>query len=45
LAEFKQLACNKFDDDSSRSNASPIAHDGCIPMRTDKYLYCIETKP
>ena len=42
--EFKQLACNKFDDDSSRSNACPIAHDGCILMRTDKYLYCIGTK-
>jgi outer membrane protein assembly factor BamB len=42
--EFKQLAYNKFDDDSSRSNASPIAHDGCILMRTDKYLYCIGTK-
>jgi outer membrane protein assembly factor BamB len=42
--EFKQLAYNKFDDDSSRSNASPIAHDGCILVRTDKYLYCIGTK-
>ena len=42
--EFKQLAYNKFDDDSSRSNACPIAHDGCILMRTDKYLYCIGTK-
>lgn len=42
--EFKQLAFNKFDDDSSRSNASPIAHDGCILLRTDKYLYCIGTK-
>ena len=42
--EFKQLAYNKFDDDTSRSNASPIAHDGCILMRTDKYLYCIGTK-
>jgi outer membrane protein assembly factor BamB len=42
--EFKQLAYNKFDDDSSRSNASPIAHDGCILMRTDKYLYCIGMK-
>jgi len=42
--EFKQFAYNKFDDDSSRSNAGPIAHDGCILMRTDKYLYCIGTK-
>jgi outer membrane protein assembly factor BamB len=43
-SEFKQLAYNKFDDDTNRSNASPIAHDGCILMRTDKYLYCIGTK-
>lgn len=43
-AEFKQLAYNKFEDDESRSNASPIAHDGCLLLRTDKYLYCIGTK-
>jgi outer membrane protein assembly factor BamB len=42
--EFKQLAFNKFEDDDSRSNASPIAHDGCLLLRTDKYLYCIGTK-
>lgn len=36
--EFKQLAFNKFEDDSSRSNACPIAHDDCILLRTDKYL-------
>jgi outer membrane protein assembly factor BamB len=43
-AKFKQLAHNKFEDDNSRTNASPIAHDGCVLLRTDQYLYCIGRK-
>lgn len=39
--KFQQLAHNKFEDDNSRTNASPIAHDRCILLRTDQYLYCI----
>lgn len=39
--KFKALAHNKFADDKSRTNASPIVHDGCLLMRTDQYLYCI----
>jgi outer membrane protein assembly factor BamB len=42
--EFKQLAHNKFDDDDSRTNASPIVSDGCLLMRTDRYLVCIGKK-
>jgi outer membrane protein assembly factor BamB len=41
---FKELSYNKFEDDNSRSNASPIAHDGNLLMRTDRYLYCIGKK-
>jgi outer membrane protein assembly factor BamB len=41
---LKQLAHNKFEDDNSRTNASPIAHDGCLLLRTDQYLYCIGKK-
>jgi hypothetical protein len=26
------------------TNASPIAHDGCLLMRTDQYLYCLGSK-
>jgi outer membrane protein assembly factor BamB len=39
--EFKELAHNQFADDKSCANASPIAHDGRLLMRTDRYLYCI----
>jgi outer membrane protein assembly factor BamB len=40
-AKFRELACNTFADDDSRTNASPIVHDGCLLMRTDRYLCCI----
>jgi hypothetical protein len=40
-AEFQELAHNTFADDTSRTNASPIVHDGCLLMRTDRYLYCL----
>jgi hypothetical protein len=43
-APFKELAHNTFADDKSRTNASPIAHDGCLLLRTDQYLYCIGKK-
>jgi outer membrane protein assembly factor BamB len=39
--KFKELAHNTFADDSSRTNASPIVSDGCLLLRTDRYLYCI----
>ena len=39
--KFRELAHNIFADDNSRTNASPIVHDGCLLMRTDQYLYCI----
>jgi outer membrane protein assembly factor BamB len=39
---LQQFAHNTFADDKSRLNASPIAHDGCLLLRTDAYLYCIE---
>ncbi|MCI0683090.1 MAG: PQQ-binding-like beta-propeller repeat protein [Gemmataceae bacterium] len=42
--KFKKLAHNKFADDNSRTNASPIAHDGQLLLRTDLYLYCIGKK-
>lgn len=42
--KFKQLAHNKFADDNSRTNACPIAHEGCVLMRTDRYLYCLGEK-
>lgn len=38
--EYKLLAHNSFEDDGSRTNASPIADAGCILYRTDRYLYC-----
>jgi len=42
--EFKLLAHNQFEDDDSRVNASPMAHDGQLLMRTDANLYCIGAK-
>ena len=41
--EMKQLAHNKFDDDST-FNASPIASGGKVLIRSDKYLYCVTKK-
>lgn len=43
--EFKELAHNRFEDDPSCANASPIAHEGCLLLRTDRYLYCIGKPP
>jgi outer membrane protein assembly factor BamB len=39
--EFKQLALNVFEDDGSRTNASPAVSDGQLLLRTDQYAYCI----
>jgi outer membrane protein assembly factor BamB len=41
---FKEFAHNKFEDDDSRTNASPIVSDGCLLLRTDKYLACLGKK-
>jgi outer membrane protein assembly factor BamB len=40
-APFKELAHNKFTDDESRTNACPIVSEGCLLLRTDRYLYCL----
>jgi len=42
--KFEQLSHNKFEDDDSRTNASPAVADGKIYLRTDKRLYCIGGK-
>jgi outer membrane protein assembly factor BamB len=39
--EYKLLAHNVFEDDKSRTNASPAVSDGQLLLRSDKYLYCI----
>jgi outer membrane protein assembly factor BamB len=41
---FKELAHNRFADDNSRTNASPVVSEGCLLLRTDRYLYCIGKK-
>jgi outer membrane protein assembly factor BamB len=41
---FQQLAHNQFEDDNSRTNASPIVSEGCLLLRTDRYLYCLGRK-
>ncbi len=41
---FKVLAHNRFADDNSRTNASPIVHAGCLLLRNDRYLYCLGKK-
>jgi len=43
-APFKELAHNKFEDDKSRTNASPIVSEGCLLLRTDLFLYCLGKK-
>lgn len=42
--ELKQLQRNVFEEDGSRSNASPAVSNGQILLRTDRYLYCIGEK-
>jgi len=42
--EFKLLAHNTFDDDDSRTNACPVAHNGQLLLRTDGFLYCLGKK-
>ena len=41
---FDVLYSNKFEDDDSRTNASPAVNDGQLLMRTDRRLYCIGKK-
>lgn len=42
--EFELLAHNVFEDDDSRTNASPAVSNGQLLLRTDRALYCIGTK-
>jgi outer membrane protein assembly factor BamB len=42
--KFELLAHNKFEDDDSRTNASPAVGNGQLLLRTDKNLYCIGSK-
>ena len=39
--KFELLAHNVFDDDDSRTNASPAVSNGQLLLRTDRALYCI----
>lgn len=39
--EFKQLARNRFEGDSTQFNASPIVVDSKIILRSNQYLYCV----
>jgi outer membrane protein assembly factor BamB len=39
--EFELLAHNVFEDDDSRTNASPAVSNGQLLLRTDRHLYCI----
>ena len=39
--DFELLAHNGFEDDDSRTNASPAVHNGQLLLRSDRYLYCI----
>ncbi|MDA1049210.1 MAG: PQQ-binding-like beta-propeller repeat protein [Planctomycetota bacterium] len=42
--KFELLAHNVFEDDDSRTNASPAVSDGQLLLRTDRRLYCIGAK-
>jgi outer membrane protein assembly factor BamB len=39
--KFELLAHNVFEDDGSRTNASPAVSNGHLLLRTDQNLYCI----
>ena len=40
--QFKQLAQNQLESDTSDFNASPAVSNGQIFLRSNKFLYCIE---
>jgi outer membrane protein assembly factor BamB len=40
-SKFELLAHNAFQDDTSRTNASPAVSGGRLLLRTDRFLYCI----
>lgn len=42
--KYELLAHNTFEDDKSRTNASPAVSNGQIFLRTDTRLYCIGSK-
>ncbi len=42
--KFEVLAHNVFQDDDSRTNASPAVSNGQLLLRTDRNLYCIGAK-
>lgn len=42
--EFRQLAVNKLESDSSDFNGSPAVCDGKLLLRSNRALYCIGTK-
>ncbi|MBT4865696.1 MAG: PQQ-binding-like beta-propeller repeat protein [Planctomycetaceae bacterium] len=42
--KFKLLAHNTFEEDDSRTNASPAVSNGQLLLRTDRFLYCIGKK-
>ena len=39
--KFELLAHNVFEDDDSRTNATPAVSGGRLFLRTDRALYCI----
>lgn len=39
--QLELLAVNVMDDDESQFNASPAVDDGCLYLRSDRFLYCI----
>jgi outer membrane protein assembly factor BamB len=39
--EFKIIAHNKFESDESDFNGSPAISNGCIFLRSNRFLYCI----
>ena len=42
--EFKQLAHNEFEEDTSTFNASLVVSRGQLLLRSDRFLYCIGKK-
>ena len=42
--EFEQLARNEFESDDSDFNATPAVADGCLFLRSNRFLYCVGEK-
>jgi hypothetical protein len=43
--DFEVLACNRFAGDDSDFSGTPAITDGCLFLRSGRFLYCVAEGP